>query len=192
MLRCLLWLIAAAIRPNVLLVADNLCLRQQLVVLQRRKPRPRLEEADRCFWILACRWFSEWRTSLLIVKPETVLRWHRQGWRAYWRRRSRRTGRPGRRAIAPELRVPHPPDDDGEPTYMSARHVKSPTPLFSFLSFFPVPFFCLTAPQAFSRPDRVLSQAGAHRCCQGWPALQRPHPSPGCLGLYSNRARRQA
>jgi hypothetical protein len=105
MLRCLLWVIAAAIRPKALLVADNLCLRQQLVVLQRRMPRPRLEGADRRFWILACRWFSGWRTSLLIVKPETVLRWHRQGWRTYWRRRSRRTGRPGRRPIAPELRT---------------------------------------------------------------------------------------
>jgi len=105
MLRCLLWVIAAAIRPKALLVAGNLCLRQQLVVLQRRKPRPRLEGADRRFWILACRWFSGWRTSFLIVKPETVLPWHRQGWRTYWRRRSRRTGRPGRRPIAPELRT---------------------------------------------------------------------------------------
>ena len=104
MLRCLLWVIAAAIRPKVLLVADNLCLRQQLVVLQRRKPRPRLEDADRRFWMLACRWFASWRTSLLIVKPETVLRWHRQGWRAYWRRRSYRIGSPGRRPIAPKFR----------------------------------------------------------------------------------------
>ena len=118
MFRCLLWVIAATIRPKVLLVADNLCLRQQLVVLQRRKPPPRLEEADRRFWILACRWFSGWRTSLLIVKPETVLRWHRQGWRTYWRRRSRRTGRPGRRPIGTE--DPHPPDDHGEPTLGSA------------------------------------------------------------------------
>jgi putative transposase len=87
MFRCLLWTIAAAIRPKVLLITDNLCLRQQLLVLQRRKPRPRLMDADRRFWILACRWFSGWRTSLLIVKPETVLRWHRQGWGTYWRRR---------------------------------------------------------------------------------------------------------
>ena len=105
MFRCLLWVIAATIRPKVLLVADNLWLRKQLVVLPRRKPRPRLEEADRRFWILACRWFSGWRTSLLIVKPETVLRWHREGWRTYWRRRSRRIGSPGRRPIAPELRT---------------------------------------------------------------------------------------
>src|SRR5262252_7798815 len=105
MLRCVLWAFAAAVQPKALLIADNLCLRQQLVVLQRRKPRPRLEDVDRRFWILACRWFSGWQTSLLVVKPETVLRWHRQGWRTYWRRRSRRTGRPGPRPIAPELRT---------------------------------------------------------------------------------------
>ena len=102
MFRCLLWAIAAAVRPKVLLIAVNLCLRQQLLVLQRRKPRPRLTVADRRFWILAYRWFVSWQTSLLIVKPETVLRWHRNGWRAYWRRRSCRKGR---RPIGPELRT---------------------------------------------------------------------------------------
>ena len=105
MFRCLLWAIAAAARPKALLIADNLCLRQQLLVLQRRKPRPRLEDADRRFWVLACRWFVGWRSSVLIVKPETVLRWHRRGWRTYWRRRSCRKGNPGRRPIAPELRA---------------------------------------------------------------------------------------
>ena len=105
MFHCLLWAIAAAMRPRVLLIADNLCLRQQLLVLQRRKPRPRLTDADRRFWILAYRWFVGWGTSLLIVKPETVLRWHRQGWRTYWRRRSSRRGKTGRRPIAPELRT---------------------------------------------------------------------------------------
>jgi hypothetical protein len=64
MFRCLLWAIAAAMRPRVLLIADNLCLRQQLLVLQRRKPRPRLTDADRRFWILAYRWFVGWGTSL--------------------------------------------------------------------------------------------------------------------------------
>src|SRR5215831_4920191 len=75
MFRCLLWAIAAAVRPKVLLIADNVCLRQQLLVLQRRKLRPGLKDTDRCFWVLACRWFVDWRTSLLIVKSETVLRW---------------------------------------------------------------------------------------------------------------------
>ena len=102
MFRCLRWAIAAAVRPKVLLIADNLCLRQQLLVLQRRKPRPRLEDADRRFWVLACRSFIGWRASLLVVKPETVLRWHRRGWRAYWRRRSCRRGR---RPIRPERRT---------------------------------------------------------------------------------------
>src|SRR5499427_8822860 len=105
MFRCLLWAIAAAVRPKALLIADNLCLRQQLLVLHRRKPRPRLEDGDRRFWVLACRWFVDWRTSVLIVKPETVLRWHRRGWRTYWCRRSSRKGKPGRRPIAPELRT---------------------------------------------------------------------------------------
>ena len=60
MLRCLLWALAASVQPKALLIADNLCLRQQLVVLQRRKPRPRLQDVDRRFWILAYRWFSGW------------------------------------------------------------------------------------------------------------------------------------
>ena len=56
-------------------------------------------------WILACRWFVGWQSSVLIVKPETVLRWHREGWRTYWRWRSRRTRRPGRLPIPLELRT---------------------------------------------------------------------------------------
>src|SRR5215475_585131 len=73
---------------------------------------------------------------------------------------------------------------------MSTRHVKPPTPLFLF--FLPVPrFSCSTAPQAFSRPDRVLSQAGARRVCQGWPlfsghrqgsAFTRPSTTAGLMG----------
>jgi hypothetical protein len=86
----LVWGIAAAFRPRVRLIAANLCLRQQLLVLQRRHPQPRLGNADRRFWIIASRWFSSWRGSLLIVKPETVLRWHHRDWRAYWSWRSRR------------------------------------------------------------------------------------------------------
>jgi putative transposase len=105
MLRCLLWAIAAAVRPKILLIADNLCLRQQLLVLKRQKPRPRLKDADRRFWVLACRWFLGWQSSVLIVKPETVLRWHRHGWRTYWRRRSSCRAKTGRCPIAPELRT---------------------------------------------------------------------------------------
>jgi transposase InsO family protein len=87
------------------LVAENLCLRQQLLVLQRRHPRPRLTDADRRFWILASRWFCGWRGTLLIVRPDTVIGWHRKGWRAYWRWRSRAPANSGRRPIRDEVRL---------------------------------------------------------------------------------------
>ena len=73
MFRSLVLAFAAIFRSRALLVAENFCLRQQLLVLQRRHPRPCLSNADRRFWILASRWFGGWRNSLLIVKPETVL-----------------------------------------------------------------------------------------------------------------------
>ena len=92
MIQWIAWAIAALLKPKALLVAKNLCLRQQLVVLQRRQPRARLLGADRRFWIVARQWYSGWRDVLLIVQPETVLRWHRQGWKAHWRWRSRPGG----------------------------------------------------------------------------------------------------
>jgi hypothetical protein len=79
--------------------------RQQLLVLQRRYPRPRLSNADRRFWILASRWFGGWRRPLRIVRPETILRWHRRGWRAYWMGPSHRPVKRGRRPLPQELRA---------------------------------------------------------------------------------------
>ena len=105
MLRFLVWAISAALRPRALLVAENVCLRQQLGVLQRRHRQSRLRNGDRQFWICASRWFAGWRNSLLIVKPETVLRWHRRGCRAYWSWRSNRGRRRGRRPISQELQA---------------------------------------------------------------------------------------
>jgi hypothetical protein len=66
--RFLVLTFAAIFRLRAVLIAENFCLRQQLLVLRRRHPRPRLSNADRRFWILASRWFSAWRNSLLIVK----------------------------------------------------------------------------------------------------------------------------
>jgi hypothetical protein len=95
-LRLLVLAIAAIFRPKAPLIAENLCLRQQLVVPERRHLRPRLSGADRRFWVLASRWLSDWRHPLLIVKPETVLGWQRAGWTAYWRWRSSHKARSGR------------------------------------------------------------------------------------------------
>ena len=104
MFRLVGWAITSFFRSRSALIAENLCLRHQLLVLQRRHPRPRLRNADRRFWILACRWLTGWRRSLVIVRPETVLGWHRKGWKAYWRWRSRAMGGHGRRTIGSELR----------------------------------------------------------------------------------------
>jgi len=69
MIRYLAYAISAIFKSKSRLVAENLCLQQQLVVLKRRQARPRLRNADRRFWVLTCRWFSEWSDSLIVVKP---------------------------------------------------------------------------------------------------------------------------
>ena len=82
---------------------EILALRQQLAVLKRKRPRPQLDRLDRIFWIALRRCWSRWTEVLLIVKLETVVGWHRAGFRLYWRWRSR-PGR-GRPKIAEEVRV---------------------------------------------------------------------------------------
>src|SRR5918996_6425813 len=75
------------------LALENVALRQQLAVYKRSMPRPRLRRTDRLFWIALVRRWSGWRRSLLIVTPDTVLRWQRRRFREYWTRLS---GRPNR------------------------------------------------------------------------------------------------
>ncbi len=84
------------------LAAENLALRQQLAVMKYQRPRPRLTDTDRFFWVLLSRVWTDWYASLHIVKPETVVRWHRQGLRYYWRWKSRHRGRP---KADPEIRA---------------------------------------------------------------------------------------
>jgi transposase InsO family protein len=80
---------------------DQMVLRQQLAVWKARQPRPRLTEMDRIFWVLLSRLWTSWRHSLLVVRPQTVVGWHRQGFRRYWAWKSRR--RFGRPAISADL-----------------------------------------------------------------------------------------
>ncbi len=84
------------------IAAENLVLRHQLGVLQRSVKRPRLRQRDRIFWVWLSRLWPEWRSSLIIVRPETVIRWHRDGFRLYWRWKSRK--KPGRPKIDAETR----------------------------------------------------------------------------------------
>jgi putative transposase len=84
------------------LAAENIALRQQLLVLKRRSKRPVFRKRDRLFWICLSQLWKGWRSTLLIIQPETVIRWLRQGFRWYWRRKSR--SKPGRPRIDEELR----------------------------------------------------------------------------------------
>src|SRR5438105_8619053 len=86
------------------LLLENLALRQQLAALKRKHPRPRLAAFDKLFWVLARRFWSGWKQALLIVSPETVVRWHRSGFALYWRAISRARRIVGRRRISQELR----------------------------------------------------------------------------------------
>jgi putative transposase len=104
----LLWLVLMAtlawLRPRQDLVLENLLLRHQLAVLTRptrTRPRTRLRLWDKLLWVVA-RWFcAGWPEHLRIVTPETVVRWHRQGWRLCWRWKSRSRG--GRPHLSPEV-----------------------------------------------------------------------------------------
>ena len=85
------------------LVLENVALRQQLAVYQRKGNRPQLNAADRLLWVWLSRWWPRWRSALYIVQPETVIRWHRNAWKRHWTRKSQHRSR-GRPRIAPELR----------------------------------------------------------------------------------------
>jgi putative transposase len=83
------------ILPRLTLAAENLALRQQLAVLNRTTKRPQLCKQDRLFWVILSKLWKNWREVLLIVKPQTVVKWHRQGFRLYWRWKSKAPiGRP--------------------------------------------------------------------------------------------------
>ena len=103
LLALLLASLRAAVRDRGDLVAENLLLRHQLAALSRpTRQKPRLRRRDRLLWVLARRLRRDWRRHLVLVRPETVIRWHRQAWRLFWRWRSRtRLGRP---RLSPEVR----------------------------------------------------------------------------------------
>jgi hypothetical protein len=63
---------------------ENLALRQQLRVLRQRHPRPQLATPDKFFWVMLRRLWPGWKRALMLAQPETVIRWHREGFRLYW------------------------------------------------------------------------------------------------------------
>ncbi len=96
-------LFRALVRSRSDLVAENLLLRQQLAALTRpTRRRPRLRTRAKLFWIVARMVWRDWRRHLVAVRPETVIGWHRQGWRLLWQWASRARG--GRPRLSAEVR----------------------------------------------------------------------------------------
>ena len=95
---------ASFFKPKIRLDAENAALRQQLIVLQR-KVRGRVEftNSDRLFFIQLYRWFPSILKAITTFRPETLVRWHRAGFRRYWRWKSRNLG--GRPQIAVDLQA---------------------------------------------------------------------------------------
>src|ERR1700738_2592631 len=102
----LLWMgaLVRLVRSRGNLVLENLVLRQQLAVLKRRHRRPSIGPLDKLFWVVVRRFWSGWKQALIVVTPETVVRWHRTGFRMYWRLISRVRTQVGRRRTPKEVR----------------------------------------------------------------------------------------
>jgi len=86
------------------LTAENVALRHQLIVLKRKQNRPNLKARDRLFWVILSRIWPGWRNAVLIVQPDTVVRWHRKVFKIYWRHKSR-NGKRGRPPLDPEVKA---------------------------------------------------------------------------------------
>ena len=102
--RHLIGWVLSGFRSREDLILDNLALRQQLLAFHLRRPRPRLGTLEKLFWVAMRNMWPGWRKSLILVTPETVIRWHRAGFRLYWACLSRTQGVGGRKPLTKELR----------------------------------------------------------------------------------------
>src|SRR5450756_716734 len=104
LLKLIVGVLASLFMSRAKLEAEILVLRQQINVLRRRAPnRPHLNNTDRFLFVWLYRWFPSVLGAIAIVRPETIIRWHRAGFRAYWRWRSR--NHVGRPKVSAELRT---------------------------------------------------------------------------------------
>ena len=103
LLKALLLFLRSMFVPRVHLAVENLALRQQLAVCRQSIKRPKLRPRDRVFWVWLSRLWPNWQSALAIVQPETVVKWHRMGFKLYWRWKSG-AGKVGRGCIDREIR----------------------------------------------------------------------------------------
>jgi len=98
------WAFRLLLMRRVAIAIENLALRQQLAVTMRSTRRVKLRKCDRIFWGVLAHWWKDWRSCLVMVQPETVCRWHRLGFRLFWRWKSTWEKR-GRPKVDAELRI---------------------------------------------------------------------------------------
>ena len=114
-------LFASPFKSKSRLEAENAALRHQLIVVQRRmRGRVHLTNGDRLFLVQLYRWFPSVLKAITIIRPETLVRWHRGGFRRYWRWKSRSLG--GRPKIAAETARADPADERGKSAVGNAAH----------------------------------------------------------------------
>ena len=97
-LKAVFLLVRGVLKNRAALALENLALRLQLVVLERSVKHPALRPRDRVFWVWLSRLWKGWQSCLVLVQPGTVIAWHRQGFKLYWRWKSRNRA-PGRPKI---------------------------------------------------------------------------------------------
>ncbi len=94
-IQMLISLVRSIVLERAELAAENLALRQQLALLRQKRKRPQLRTRGRVFWAVLSRVCSNWRSALLIVQPDTVVRWHQWDFKIFWHWKSRtKRGRP--------------------------------------------------------------------------------------------------
>jgi putative transposase len=101
--RVLAAIASAVFKSRAALQLENLALRHQLGVLNRSVKRPKLTSADRLLWAWLCEVWGDYQSALVIVKPETVIAWHRKGFRLFWTWKARH-GQLGRPAVPQDVR----------------------------------------------------------------------------------------
>ena len=79
----------ALLIPKADVAIENLALRQQLAVCRQSFKRPKLRPRDRVFWVWVSRLWRNWQSAIIIVQPDTVIRWHRRGFNLYWKWKSK-------------------------------------------------------------------------------------------------------
>ena len=90
-----------SIKLNSHLVIENLAIRQQLAIMKQSVKQPKIRNRDRLFWVILSLLCQRWQDFLIIVKPETVIRWNKKGFKLFWKFKSKTKGRS---KIDPEIR----------------------------------------------------------------------------------------